>query len=348
MAKRQPISVGVVGLGRSGWDIHVRGIRDDPRYRIVAAVDMQADRRREAERELGCATFEDFAPMLKQTDAELIVVASPSHMHAKQTIAAFKAGRHVSVEKPVAQTAREFDRMVAAATQAKKQLFVHHNYRWMRSFTFMQDVLKSKKLGKLFHLGWLVHGFGRRSDWQCLQAHGGGLLNNHGTHLLDQILMLMGAPVVDVLSDMKHISDAGDCEDHIKMMVRAENGVTADLELSTAAATPLGHITFLGANGSMIIQGGRAHLKYFDPRKIRPLKLKKTLAAAGREYATDRSLPWVEEHLPVEGPDIGTFYDAVIDTIRNRKKFPVNPDQVRHVLNVIEICRKQNPEFPGR
>ena len=361
MANPKPMAVAVVGLGRAGWGLHVQTLRVDPHYHIVSVADMEADRRREARRELGCEPFDDFSQMLKQTRAELIVVASPSHLHAKHAVAAFKAGKHVVLEKPAARTVREFDQIVKASEQANKRLLIHLNYRWNRTFTFVQEVLKSRKLGKLFHIGWLIHSFARRSDWQCLQAHGGGLLNNAGSHMLDQILQLIGVPIDNVMADMKKISDAGDAEDHIKILLRAKNGVTADLELSTSAATPLRQIILLATCGSMLIQHDQAHLKYFDPRQLKPLRLDRKVAAANREYALDRDLPWIEERVPVQGPalrrpacqnmrppDIGGFYDAVFETVRRRKQFPVKADQVRAMMRVMEQCRKQNPQFSGR
>ena len=118
--------------------------------------------------------------------------------------------------------------------------------------------------------------------------------------------------------------------------------------ISTAAATRLGHIEFLGTAGSMVIQQGKAHLKYFDPRKVKPLKLSKRLAAANREYASDRSMPWIEEHLPVEGRDVGGFYDSVVDTVRGGRKFPVKAAENREMMRVMALCRTQNPKFRGR
>ena len=49
-----------------------------------------------------------------------------------------------------------------------------------------------------------------------------------------------------------------------------------------------------------------------------------------------------------KGKDPGGFYDAVYGTLKHRKKFPIDPRQVREMMRVIAICRKQDPGFPGK
>ena len=349
MAKK-PIKLAVAGLGRSGWDIHVAGVRGDDRYRIVAVMDPLAKRRTEAAAEFACETYDDYGKMLRATDADVVTVATPSAFHGPQTIAALKAGKHVVVEKPLSTSVREADRMIAAAATCKRHLMIHQNYRLFPSCTFMLTLVKSGKLGKLTHLAFNSSSYSRRNDWQCLRANAGGLLNNHGTHALDQLLTLVRSPIKDVLCDMKHISDAGDVEDQVTILLRAENGVTIGVNISTAAATveQAPEWTILGSSGAATIANGKAHLKYYDPKKAPKIRVRKTTAVDGRKYGNDDVLPWVEEACDAIGPDPGSFYDAVYATVRQRKKFIVQPSEVREMMRVIDICRKQNPAFPGR
>jgi predicted dehydrogenase len=328
MPKREmkPIAVAVVALGRSGWDIHVAALRNDARYRIVSVFDPEAERRQQAERELGCTSYADYGRLLKESPAELVVVASPSVLHGPQSIQALEAGQHHVF------------------------LFAHQNYRFHRRYTFVEDVVRSRKLGKLTHVAYCAHSYARRNDWQCLKKYSGGVLNNKVTHPLDQILALVKSPVAEVLCDMKHISDAGDVEDHVKMLLRTESGVTIDIEDSTSAAT-VHHApdyTILGTCGAMTITGNQAHLKYYDPRKAPKLAVRGRPVASNRKYGNEDVLPWQEEDVAAEGPDPGTYYDAVYRALRLGRKFPIDPREVREMMRVIGICRKQNPTFPGR
>ncbi|MDA0836428.1 MAG: Gfo/Idh/MocA family oxidoreductase [Planctomycetota bacterium] len=346
----KPIKTAVLALGRSGWNIHVNAQRNDERFTVVSVMDLDEGRRKQAEEELGCDSYTDLKSLLKKSEAEVIVVATPSFLHGPNSIEALKSGRHVIVEKPMSATLTEADRMIAAAEKNGVHLFVHQNYRFNRNFTFMRDVIKSRKLGKLTHIGYISHGYSRRNDWQCLRKFSGGLLNNKITHPLDQLLALVDSPIKDILCDLKHISDAGDVEDHVKMLLRAENGVTIDVEDSSSAATVDSgpEWTLLGTCGAMTIRRGEAKLKYYDPKKAPKIVLNPDPMAEGRQYGNKDTLPWQEEELKAVGVDIGSYYDAVYATLRRKKKFPIDPRQVREMMRVLSVCRKQNPDFPGK
>ena len=84
-------------------------------------------------------------------------------------------------------------------------------------------------------------GYAQRWDWQTLKEFGGGQLNNWGPHLIDHALQFINAPVKSVWSDMRQISASGDAEDHVKMVIRGENNIVVDIEISAGAALPVQH-----------------------------------------------------------------------------------------------------------
>jgi predicted dehydrogenase len=280
----------------------------------------------------------------------VVVVATPSVLHARQSIEAMRSGRHVVVEKPMSSTLAEADRMIRAAEKNGVRLFVHQNYRFRDGYRVFSDILKSRKLGKLFHVGYFSHSFKRRNDWQCLRKFSGGMINNKTTHPLDQVLALVNSPVKEILCDMKHISDAGNVEDHVKMLLRTTSGVTIDMDDSSSAATvqQAPEWTFLGTHGAMTADKGIAHLKYYDPKKAPKLRLRSKPLADGRAYGNEDKLDWIEETVNYKGTAGDSFYDAVHATLKRRKKFPIDPRQVREMMRVLSVCRKQNPAFPGK
>jgi predicted dehydrogenase len=270
--------------------------------------------------------------------------------HGPDTKKALKAGKHVVVEKPMAVGLAEADSMIRAAKAARRKLFVHQNYRFMRAFTFLEDVISSGKLGKIFYIRNGSNGFSRRNDWQTLSKNAGGVLNNTCPHNIDQILQLVGSPIVKVLGDLQQIASAGDVEDHVKAFMKAKNGCTVDLEVTSsinnAVAPPRWVIA--GQYGTLTIpaDGKQAVLRYFDPKKAGKLTVNDG-PAADRKYGNDDKLPWVEETLPVEGRDVGNFYDNVYAVLRDRKPMRVTPESVREVIRVIAEIRK-GTNFPGR
>ena len=340
--KWRPITVGVVGLGRAGWDIHVKRLRGDERFKIAAVTDFQAERLAEARNEFGSETFESFEDLLKGSDCELIVVASQSVAHGPQTIAAFKAGRHVVTEKPMAMNVAEATRMIKAGEAAGKKLFVHQNYRYHGDVRHILDVIKSKVLGDVFEVRIRVLNFARRNDWQTLQKYGGGCLNNTCPHFIDAALLILGSPVAKMFSDLKLTTDVGDADDHVKVLLKGENGRIVDLEVSTSCAFPEPKWTVLGTRGTLRSDGKTSELKYFDPKKLKPLKVYET-PPEGRKYGSGEVIEWIEETRSSKAEIQSDFYDNVFDVLRKNKKQEITPESVREVIRLLEKAHLDNP-----
>lgn len=340
--KSRPIKVGVIGLGRAGWNIHVARLRGDERFKITAVADLQDDRREEAQKEFGCETYTDYKQLLKESDTDVIVVASQSVDHGPQSIAALKSGRHVIVEKPMAMGTAEASRMIKAAEGAGKKLFVHQNYRYHGDVRHMQEVIKSGVLGRVFEVRIRALGFSRRNDWQTLQKFGGGTLNNTCPHFIDAALLLLDSPVKKIFTDLQLTTDVGDADDHVKILLKGENGRLVDLETSTSCAFTEPKWTLLGTAGTLRSDGTTSELKYFDPQKAQPLKVNEA-PPEGRKYGSGDVLPWKEETRPSKSEAETDFYDNVHAVIRNRKKMDILPEEVREVIRVIETAHRQNP-----
>jgi predicted dehydrogenase len=118
----------------------------------------------------------------------VFVLTKPPTTHCQVALKALAAGKHVVVEKPMAQTASECDEMIAAAKRAGKVLTVHQNRRWDKNFQACLNGIKEGKIGEPkfieINLGGGVGPFDALCDW--------------GVHLFDQILCLNPSPIVDV------------------------------------------------------------------------------------------------------------------------------------------------------
>ena len=118
MSQTEPVRVGVAGLGRSGWSLHCLTLGEMPeKYRLVAIADPDAGRQEEAKSRFHCQCYSNYADMVADEDVELIVVASPSHLHEPFTLDALRAGKDVLVEKPFATSLDGADRMIQVARE---------------------------------------------------------------------------------------------------------------------------------------------------------------------------------------------------------------------------------------
>lgn len=340
MQNGKPIKAAIVGLGRAGWDIHVRRMRGHQEFQITAVADFEETRRNEAKTEFGCATFTDYKSLLKSADAEMVVVASQSSTHAEIAIAALKSGRHVIVEKPMATSVKDAQRMIAAAKAARRKLCVHQNYRYQPDSRHVLEVVRSgQPIGRVFEIRMRSLDFARRNDWQTLKKYGGGVLNNTGPHFADLALQLLESPVIDQWSDLQLVTDAGDAEDHVKLLLRGRNGRVVDIEICTSCAFPEPKWTLLGSNGTLISDGNTSKIKRYDPTKVKPLKVIET-PPVGRKYGNDDVLPWEEYETPSVGKSQGDFYDNVYGVLRHGAKQEVTPESVLEVMKVIERAKR--------
>jgi predicted dehydrogenase len=350
MSEKDPIRYAVVGLGRAGWDIHVRQLRNRTDAKIVAVADPVAERREQAGTELGCRAHESLSKLLKQQHVEVVIVATPSAQHAADTIRALKAHKHVVVEKPMALGVAEADRMIRAANECGRKLFVHQNYRFFPEYLHMRDVISSGVLGKLFHIRAYVSSFSRRNDWQTLSRNGGGLLNNHGAHTFDQLLQLAPGRVSQVWGDLRKVVSAGDVEDHVKAMIRFDSGVTADVELSTAEniAIALPKWILCGSAGTLTLPADAktSTLRWFDPAKM-PALVVNDGPASGRKNGSGEQIPWQEKVHELPPKKDGAFYDNVAAVLRDDDEMVVTPESVRENLRVLALVRK-GTGFPGK
>ena len=120
------LRAGVIGLGRSGYDIHVHSMSRLPDlYEIAAVADPLADRVSEAVNAHGCKGFDDYRKMLDAGDLDIVVCATPSHLHVPVTLDVMKRGFNVLCDKPFARKAEEVDTLAATSKSTGKKLFVY-------------------------------------------------------------------------------------------------------------------------------------------------------------------------------------------------------------------------------
>jgi len=338
----KPITTLVVGLGRIGWNLHIKQAAANPHFKVTAVVDALPERRKEAVDTYGCAAFETIEDALASGLAELAVICTRSADHGPHTLQAIKAGCHVLVEKPAAMSVKEMDKMIAAAKRSGKVLTVHQSARADKDLRFIRETIDSKILGKVFWIRHSVQTFFRRNDWQQLKKFGGGYLNNNGVHAVDTVMRLIDSPVNDVWGDLKHTVTAGDADDWLKIVIRGKNGRVIEVEESYACAFPPAKWLVCGTTGTMQIVGSEAKLKYFDPKKAPKISVIES-APAERKYGNSDVLPWEEKAVPVEPtkpyPD---FYQELYKSIRKRGKLLVTPESVRDNIWVMDQVRKSS------
>ena len=234
------VRVAIIGQGRSGRNIHGRCLqRLGGQYRIVAVTDPMKDRRDRAVNEFGCDVYRDYRQLFGRDDLDLIINTTPSHMHVPVSLEILKAGYNCLCEKPLAQSVKDVDKVIAAAKKSKRVMTVYQQQRYAPHLEKMKEVIESGVLGRIVQISCRRGAFARRYDWQTLQEYMGGNLLNTGVHHLDQLLHLFGTDVMpEVACHMDRVNTRGDADDHVVLMLRAKGRPLVQLEVYSCSVLP--------------------------------------------------------------------------------------------------------------
>lgn len=152
MSQDRPINIAQVGIGYWGKNL-LRNFAGLPNVNVVAACDQQADVvNRVADQYPGISTTSRFQDLLNNDTVEAIVVATETPHHFEMAQAALQAGKHVFVEKPMAQTVEEAERLVELAEANDRRLMVGHLLLYHPAFRYVEALIQRGALGDVYYL----------------------------------------------------------------------------------------------------------------------------------------------------------------------------------------------------
>ena len=244
------LKVGVIGLGMGTG--HVIGFNAHPRCEVVAVTDLNMDRvNAVADQHNVPGRYSSAEKMFASEKLDIVAVATPNKFHMSLTIMALQNGCHVLCEKPMAMSANEARKMIAASKKARKRLMIDFSYRFKPQSWAIRKQVEAGILGDVYYgrTTWLrrrgIPGFG---GWFGIKdLAGGGPLIDLGVHRVDMALWLMGYPqptyamgaTYDPIASAlaKKEGKAFDVEDFAAGFVQFDNGATLAVEASWAGNT---------------------------------------------------------------------------------------------------------------
>lgn len=194
MAKHK---MALFGCGNMG-SAHVNRFSGlEERVEITAAVDIDKERaEKTAEKFANAKALTDYREAFDLCDS--VLIALPHHLHHEAGLACFEAGKHVLMEKPLANSEQECLDLIAASQSSDKTLMVAYCMRFHPMLLKLKEVADSGDYGTPFHLSiWTEQHTEREPEsWMCRRdTLGGGQLFSHGCHYIDLMLWYMGHPV---------------------------------------------------------------------------------------------------------------------------------------------------------
>ena len=197
------VRTAIVGCGRIS-DLHEMGYRQRGDAAIVAVCDNNKKRARNKAEAWGVAkVFTDYDLLLADPEVDLVELLVPHHLHAAMTIAACEAGKHVSVQKPMALTGSEAQAMIDAAERAGVLPRVYENFVFYPPVVRAQEMLQAGEIGEPQMIRIHYNSGTRSSGWDVPlnawiwrfdeeRCGGGPIIFDHGYHLFSLALYFMG------------------------------------------------------------------------------------------------------------------------------------------------------------
>ena len=324
----QKLRFAVVGCGRIAQS-HFAALRQhSARAELVAVCDNQPANLRAACELTGVSGFGSLEELLQASDAQVIVLATPSGLHSRQAIQAARAGRHVVSEKPMATKWDEGVAMVQACRDAGVKLFVVKQNRLNATLQLVKRAVTLGRFGRLAMV--TVNVFWTRpqsyydaAPWRGRWDMDGGAFMNQASHYVDMVDWLVG-PVDNVHAYTATLARDIEAEDTGVMSLRLRSGGLASVNVTmlTHDRNFEGSITLLGERGTVRV-GGVAVNKIehwaFDTPHADDAQV------ASASYGVDS----------VYGPGHPLYYDNVIKTLRGEANAAVDGYEGLRSLEVL-------------
>lgn len=252
------IGFAVVGLGmgrnRARQVVETKGAE----LRVV--VDLNEELARQVGAEMGCSWCVRLEDALGRGDVDVVLVMTPSGLHAQIGVQALRAGKHVITTKPMDVSTKACDELIAAADAGGLLLGVDYQSRYVANNYRVAEALKQGLLGQPI-LGevrfkwfrsqeYFEHGGGWRGTWAM---DGGGSLANQGSHLIDLLLWFMGVPktVYGETAIMNHDIETEDIGQAILNFASGAKG--GILGTTTFPASPYFSAEVHGSEGGVLL-----------------------------------------------------------------------------------------------
>jgi predicted dehydrogenase len=227
------VRIGLIGLGMMGTP-HARILKKVEECDLVAASDVDEKQKKVTE-ELGIGYYRSYEEMIAKESLQGVILAVPNHLHAPIGIACAGKGLHLFVEKPIAQSVSEADRLVDAARENKVQILVGHQRRFSSLVEKAREIITGGELGRLVgvNITWALLKpeayFEGPMSWR--KGKGGGPILINLIHEIDNLRYLCGE-IDEVYAMVSNKIRNFPVEDTASITLRFRNGAVGTIFLT--------------------------------------------------------------------------------------------------------------------
>jgi len=257
--------VALAGCGRISKN-HIESLlklKEEGIAKIVSCCDVIPERAQEAAEKIGnsCNTFTNYSQMLKETDADLVTLCTPSGLHPYQAIEAAQEGKNILSEKPQGCSLEACDKAIEAAEKAGVKYMVVKQNRFNPSIQLLRKAFEKDRFGKVYMI--LANVLWTRpqkyydmAKWRGTYELDGGCLSNQASHYVD-LVQWFGGDFTDVAAQFSTQKIKMEAEDTISVAIKFATGAIGSIN-ATVLTYPKnleGSLTVLGEKGTVRVGG---------------------------------------------------------------------------------------------
>ncbi len=251
----------LVGCGRIAANHFSALEKHSDRTELVAVCDIDPAALEAAARRTGARSYSSIDEMLVETDADIVILTTPSGLHAEQTIKIAASGKHVMTEKPMATRWKDGLSMIKACDEANVRLFVVKQNRRNATLQLVKQAVEQNRFGRIYMVN--INVFWTRpqeyydsASWRGTWEFDGGALMNQASHYVDLLDWLVG-PIESLQAYTATLARNIEVEDSAVVSVRWRSGALGSMNVTmlTYPRNLEGSITILGEKGTVRLGG---------------------------------------------------------------------------------------------
>lgn len=250
----EKVAIGIIGCGRVSHERHLPALRLLPNVQIVAAADPDSRRVQRLTDQYSIPhRYTNYEDLIQDSKVDAVAVLTPTGTHTEIGLAVMDADKHLFMEKPLALTAEECDKLVNKSKTISTKNIICFNLRWHRLIQQTRSIISTGKLGKIIAVRSEYTHFrdgSKAPDWHRILDKGGGVTFNEGVHQIDLWRHLLQTEVTDVFAF--HNADKFYQDASSVMCARFANNCLASA-YNTFRTSPNSEIEIIGEKGRLCV-----------------------------------------------------------------------------------------------
>lgn len=322
--------VAVIGVGSMGVN-HARVYSELKDVELVGITDADSAKAELIAKKYNTCAFKDHRELIEKAKPDAVSVSVPTSMHETIAADALNSGAHVLVEKPIASTIEEGQRIIECAKKADRKLMVGHIVRFNPAIRELKKQLDSGRLGRIIQI------FCRRAGPFPARIRDVGVVIDLAPHDLDVMRYFTGFDPIRLFAETTQNINT-DHEDLLFAMLRFPEGITGALEINWLTPTKLREIYVLGERGLFRVDDLLQDL-YFYENSLTTSDLFQTLKTIKGVSEGSRTRFVINRIEPLKA-ELETF----VGCIKDNKEVPISGEDglaaLKLALALVESGRK--------